>query len=218
MELIAQEGKLATGGAAGQPVGPQAGLAALMDELAHGVVLTSGDGRILHANQAARHELRRASAIGLWQGGLVRACRPECDRDLQSAIARASGGRRSLVHLAALEGAGLTLAVVPLKTLAGEAGRCALMFSRTCVVDALMLGFFSRRYGITPAEQQVLAMLCDGLSAPQIATQLEIAVSTVRSHVRSLCAKTQTRSVREVVRRVAVLPPVAAAFPHEAVH
>jgi DNA-binding CsgD family transcriptional regulator len=47
---------------------------------------------------------------------------------------------------------------------------------------------------------------------------LNVAVSTVRSHVRSICAKTRTSSVRELVQRVAILPPVAPAFPHEAVH
>jgi len=34
-------------------------------------------------------------------------------------------------------------------------------------------------------------------------------VSTIRSHVRSLCAKTGSSGVRELVNRVAVLPPVA---------
>jgi DNA-binding NarL/FixJ family response regulator len=38
----------------------------------------------------------------------------------------------------------------------------------------------------------VLAILCQGYSAPEIAVQLNVAVSTVRSHVRSLCAKTQS--------------------------
>ena len=78
--------------------------------------------------------------------------------------------------------------------------------------------FFARRHGLTPTEQHVLALLCEGLSAPQAAKQLHVAVSTVRSHVRSLCAKTRARGVRELVTRLAVLPPVAPAFPHEAVH
>jgi DNA-binding CsgD family transcriptional regulator len=80
-----------------------------------------------------------------------------------------------------------------------------------------MLGFFSRKHGLTPTEQQVLGILCDGLSAPQVAEQLHVAVSTVRSHIRSMCAKTRTNGVRELVGRLAVLPPVAPAFPHEAV-
>jgi len=217
MELIAQEGKQESGQRAEDAARPEGGLAALIDELAHGVVVMTEQGRILHANQAARHELVRAKSIALWQGGLVQACRPECDSELQLAIARAAGGRRSLVQLAALEGPGISVAVVPLKHSSTEA-RCALVFSRASVCDPLMLGFFARRHGITPAEHQVLASLCEGLSAPQIASQLRVAVSTIRSHVRSICAKTRASGVRELVQRVAVLPPVAPAFPHEAVH
>lgn len=218
METITREGKQGSGLVADGPAGSPGGLAALMDELAHGVVLATGDGRLLHANQAARQELVRASAICVWQGGLVQACRPELDRELQCAMGRAAAGRRSLVHLQALEGPGISVAVLPVKPVAGEAPRCALVFSRVEVCDALMLGFFARRHGITPAEQQVLAILCEGHSAPQVAAQLNIAVSTVRSHVRSLCAKTRTSGVRELVRRVAVLPPVATAVTQLAIH
>ncbi|HUR90088.1 MAG TPA: LuxR C-terminal-related transcriptional regulator [Ramlibacter sp.] len=222
MELIAKDGKQEGKQPGGLPVdnaaGSQAGLAALMDELAHGVVLTTAEGRMLHANQAARHELVRACVIGLWQGGMVQACRAESDRDLQSALARASSGRRSLVQLSALEGPSLSVAVVPVKPHGAEGSRCALVFSRGTVCDPLMLGFYARRHGITAAEELVLSALCAGHSAPQIASQLNVAVSTVRSHVRSICAKTRTSSVRELVQRVAVLPPVAPAFPHEAVH
>ena len=62
---------------------------------------------------------------------------------------------------------------------------------------------------LTATEEQVLGILCQGYSAPQAARQLKVAVSTVRSHVRSLCAKTRSNGVRELVSRVAVLPPVA---------
>ena len=218
MELVTREGKQGGGLVADSAAGSPGGLAALMDELAHGVVLATGDGRLLHANQAARQELMRASAICLWQGGVVQACRPEFERELQCAISRAAAGRRSLVHLQALEGPGISVAVLPVRTGAGESPRCALVFSRAEVCDPLMLGFFARRHGITPAEQQVLAILCEGFNAPQIAAQLKVAVSTVRSHVRSLCAKTRTSGVRELVRRVAVLPPVAPLVPKPAFH
>jgi DNA-binding CsgD family transcriptional regulator len=219
MELMSKEGKpAASAPAAEQAAACRSDLAGLLDELAHGVVLTTAAGRMLHANQAARHELARASALAVAEGAVVQACRPECDRELQAAIARAATGRRSLVHLAAQDDRTFVVAVVPVKAPAGEGPRCALVFSRASVCDVLMLGFFARKHGITPAEELVLASLCAGLSAPRIAEQLNVAVSTVRSHVRSICAKTRTGSVRELVQRVAVLPAVAAAFPHEAVH
>ena len=75
-----------------------------------------------------------------------------------------------------------------------------------------MLCFFARGHALTPTEEKVLAVLCQGHSAPQVARRLGVAVSTVRSHVRSLCAKTRTNSVRELVSKVATLPPVAPAL------
>jgi DNA-binding CsgD family transcriptional regulator len=95
----------------------------------------------------------------------------------------------------------------------------ALMFSRPSVCGSLMLCFFARSHSLTTAEENVLAILCEGCSAPEIARKLKVAVSTVRSHVRSLCAKTRSSGVRELVNRVAMLPPLAPApLMHEAMH
>jgi DNA-binding CsgD family transcriptional regulator len=215
MELIAQEGVKEGGREAGNAAGSVTGLAALMDEFAHAAIVTTLDGRMVHANQAARHELVRGRVIGLHQG-IVQACRADFDTELHMALARAADGKRSLLYLDATEGTAVPVAVVPLKSVGTEPPRVALIFARSAVCDPLMLGFFARKYSLTPTEQHVLSILCEGLSAPEVARQLHVAVSTVRSHIRSVCAKTRTNGVRELVGRLAVLPPVAPAFPHEA--
>jgi DNA-binding CsgD family transcriptional regulator len=194
------------------------GLALLVDELAHGVVVTTIDGRLLHANQAARHELGRRRALGL-RDDILHPCVADSARTLADALTRAAEGKRSLIELAAADGPGLTLAVLPLKADAsGGRPRVALLFARASVCESLMLCFFARSHGLTATEEHVLGILCQGSSAPQIARQLNVAVSTVRSHVRSLCAKTRSSGVRELVSRVAVLPPVAPPFWHEPMH
>jgi DNA-binding CsgD family transcriptional regulator len=217
MELIVQEGNQGGGLVAGSAAGPVSGLAALVDEFAHATLVTSADGRIVHANQAGRHELARARVL-MQQAGSIQAARAECDTELHLAIGRAAEGKRCLLQLHATEGPSTSVAILPLKGAATDPARIALVMARVSVCDPLMLCFFSRRHSLTPTEQQVLGLLCEGLSAPQAAKQLKVAVSTVRSHVRSLCAKTRTRGVRELVARLAVLPPMAPAFPHEAVH
>lgn len=185
------------------------GLVALMEEWAHGVLVVAADGRLLHANQAARHELARRLVLSQ-QGRSVRACTAEGAAQLREAIAKSVAGKRSLVSLAALHGAPLSVAVLPFKReAAAQAGNAALVFARTSVCDPLMLCFFARSHGLTAAEEQVLGVLCQGHSAPDAARQLRVAVSTVRSHIRSLCNKTGASSVRELVTRVAMLPPVA---------
>lgn len=203
---------------AGGDAGLGTGLALLLDELAHGVLVTTVEGRLLHANHAARHELARHRAL-FTRGDVLHASAPACARMLADALLRAGQGKRGLLELAAPEGPALMLAVLPLQAEAsGSAPRVALLFARASVCESLMLCFFARTHGLTATEEHVLGILCQGFSAPQIARQLDVAVSTVRSHVRSLCAKTGCSGVRELVSRVAVLPPVAPPFRHEPMH
>jgi DNA-binding CsgD family transcriptional regulator len=184
------------------------GLAQLMDELAHGVLVVSLQRLLLHANRAARHALARRRVL-LVEQRTVLCCCPEQGRRLQDALSRIAQGKRSLLTLSGPDGDSLTLAVIPLRDGASRPDRAALVFSRASVCESLMLGFFARSHGLTRTEELVLGILCHGFSAPEIAAQMKVAVSTVRSHVRSLCAKTRSSGVRELVNRVAVLPPVA---------
>jgi DNA-binding CsgD family transcriptional regulator len=197
--------------------GPAGGLSLVMDELAYGVLLASAKGQLLHANQTARHELARRKMLAIREGQ-VETTDASQSKVLIQALTRAEGGRRSLIVLRA--GANrLNVAVVPLRPeRPHDPGAVALIFSRATVCDSVMLCFFARAHGLTPAEEQVLAILCQGYSAPEAAQQLNVAVSTVRSHVRSLCAKTQCNGVRALVGQVAVLPPIGATPLHDPLH
>lgn len=194
-----------------EPDSGQDVLALLLDALAHGVLVVSEQGQILHANQSAQRELdsgRVLQAVGGYRGQLW-AVRPADGRTLHDALAKAAAGQRNLISLSG-ESAHFMLAVVPLQREAGaHYARLALFFARAGVCESGMFDFFARSYGLTHTEERVLAILCRGLSTPEIAAQMKVAVSTVRSHVRSLCAKTASSGVRELVNRVAVLPPVA---------
>jgi DNA-binding CsgD family transcriptional regulator len=193
-------------------------LASLIDELAHGVLLTTVEGRVVHANQAAQFELARHRVLTK-RHNMLQGCTPESSRILRDALAKVMQGKRSLIVLPATEGPGLALVALPVKAqAAGRAPKAALLFARASVCDSLMLGFFARCHGLTATEEHVLGILCEGFSAPQIAVQMKVAVSTVRSHIRSLCSKTRSSGVRELVSRVAVLPPVAAPFWGEPMH
>lgn len=186
----------------------QDALSLLIDVLGHGVLVVGERGQIIHANRAARTELNRHRVLAK-VGGEVHAVTPADSRTLQDALCKAGAGKRSLINMSA-DGLSLTLAVVPLKLDADVwETRIALLFARAEVGESGMFGFFARSHGLTQTEEQVLAILCRGLSTPEIAVQMKVAVSTVRSHVRSLCAKTGSSGVRELVNRVAVLPPVA---------
>jgi DNA-binding CsgD family transcriptional regulator len=184
-------------------------LALLVDEFAHGVLVISAQGRILHANQAARRELDHGVVLNANWGELKVLSSADA-KAFQNALAKAQSGKRSLIKLSAKEDAGFTLAVIPLNPQVGApCERIALFLSRVGVCESGVFGAFARSHGLTRTEEQVLVFLCRCLSTPEIAIQMKVAVSTVRSHVRSLCNKTTSRGVRELVNRVAILPPIA---------
>lgn len=209
MEAIREDTPRAAPLAVERHEGLGAGLALLMDELAHGVLVVTPEGRLLHANLAARQEVTRRKGLVV-EDHHVQAQDPDQAKQLADAIAKALDGKRSLLALADGHGATLSVAVLPLPSaVGGHPPRVALVLARATVCESLMLCFFARNHGLTGAEEQVLGFLCQGYSAPETARLLKVAVSTVRSHVRSLCAKTGANGMRELVSRVAVLPPVA---------
>jgi DNA-binding CsgD family transcriptional regulator len=191
-----------------EPDSTPALLALLVDELAHGVLVVTAQGRILHANQAARRELEHAAVLSADRGEL-KVLMPADAKAFQNAMAKAVAGKRSLVRLAT-ESVGFSLAVMPLQRQPGiPCERMALVLSRLGVSESGVFSAFARNHSLTQTEEQVLVYLCRCLSTPEIAVQMQVAVSTVRSHVRSLCAKTASSGVRELVNRVAILPPIA---------
>lgn len=190
-------------------------MAQVIDELACGVMILTLEGKTLHVNEVARTVLARSRLLE--DGHLPCDATSDNGKALAFALARVAEGKRSLVSLA-IEGRPLALAAVPLKGEPGTPTRVALVFSRTAIHDSLMLVFFARSHGLTPTEEHVLGFVCQGYSAPEVAKQMKVAVSTIRSHVRSMCAKTRSCGVRELVNRVAMLPPVAPASVQEKLH
>jgi len=179
----------------------------LFDEISHGMLVVNLKGRVLHSNRAARDDMARDGVL-YERHDALQTLSPIDGKLLQAALTKASGGVRSLVKLS---GSGITLmlSVIPLKHKSGTAcEQIALFFERRAVCDSGMFVFFARSHRLTRTEEQVLNLLCRSMSTPDIALELEVAVSTVRSHVRSLCTKTGSRGARELINRVATLPPV----------
>ncbi|HEY8359244.1 MAG TPA: hypothetical protein VIL30_17485, partial [Ramlibacter sp.] len=124
-----------------------ASFAVLLDEMAHGVVVVSPQGRVLHANQVARQELARRQTVCMHENHVQAADTPQ-SRALLQAVAKAGNGRRSMIILRSEPGVRLSVAVLPLRMDAnGQAASVALMFSRASVCDPLMLCFFARTHG-----------------------------------------------------------------------
>ena len=90
-----------------------------------------------------------------------------------------------------------------LETVAERAGVARKTLYRVERCDpAVAIGIYAR----------VLQALCEGAKPKEIASMQAVAISTVRSHICSIRQKTQTGSIRELINRVTVLPPITPAL------
>jgi DNA-binding CsgD family transcriptional regulator len=195
----------------GAPVAPW--LAMALDEIDHGVLLLDEDGQALHVNHTARAELDAEHPLQL----LGRTLRARDSADvprLAEALAGAQRGLRKLVTLGRSD-EGLSLAVVPLAphpvhgAHSSDMPRATLvLLSRRRICERLSVQWFARCHELTPAEGRVLEALCDGLEPREVAEQFKVGLATVRTQIGSIRAKTGTDSIRDLVRQVALLPPM----------
>jgi DNA-binding CsgD family transcriptional regulator len=186
---------------------PSRWLAATLDEIDYGLVLVDGQGRLRHANRCARARLDAGDGLRM-EGGRVVACESGERTELEAAIhAAATRGLRRLVQLGTGPGA-FAVAVIPVPATALGPMGVLLVTSRHHVCEPLSTDWFARAHGLTPTECRVLHALCDGVQPSDIAEMLGVALSTVRTHIGTIRAKTGASSVKELLHRVAQLPPM----------
>ncbi len=186
------------------------------DEIDYGIVIVDRLARVLNANHMARCLCAERDSACLLQADRLAARQCGDDHLLQHAVQSAAGqGRRSLLTLGA-GGHPQTVAVVPLGQ--GAAPAVLLVFGKRQVCEALSVDHYARVNGLTHAESMVLAALCDGDKPQEIAERFGVAVSTVRTQIASIRQKTRTDSIRDLVRRIAVLPPIVSALGRAQAH
>lgn len=204
---------------------PESSLVGLMrrvlDELDYGVVIVDAQGDVSFVNRTARGEHTSAGLYSLALGERLTACTQLETTELLRAVRDAATlSRRSLVRL----GTGLRhcIAVVPLTgdvaMMDANDGQALLLFGRRQVCAPISIAFFARTFGLTPTETQVLEALCQGEPPARIASRNGVAVSTVRTQLTAIRAKTQTGSLRELVRQVSTLPPIVCLSLGDATH
>lgn len=204
----------------------------LLDELDYGVLLITPEGEIQHANHLARHELATGNIIRNENGflGASKFCRAsggqgtrhlderqhgpsqvrETRRLLELAV-RAAMGHRSMIELCSADHT-ISMAFIPLGSpFESESQTVLVLVGKRQLCESVTMSFFARSCGLTPAEENVLKALCDGMEVDEIARSHGVAESTVRTQVRVLRAKTSCTSIRELIRKVSTLPPLVPA-------
>ncbi len=195
---------------------PAAWLTRMLDEIDYGMLLVSADAQVTYLNHAARLELDGHHPLQLTDHHLGAHSPPDV-APLYEALAAAQRGLRKLLTLG--EGTQrVSISVVPLPDTAGhgagvsEGALTLLVLGKRQVCEQLSVQGYARSQNLTPAETRVLEGLCGGVRPSDIAQRGGVAVSTVRTQIGSIRAKTGASCIRELVRQVAVLPPLVGAL------
>ena len=216
-------------------------LQAVLNQVDYGLaVVDAQTHRLIFANAQAQSALqaRSTQATGLClTHGYLQARDPQNAEALSTALTKTVSRVRGLLRLGG-SGSEQTVAVMPLARFAASAGAshtntdedeydyvdtkdattqqsnlALLVFAKQQLCDTTTVTLFARESGLTCAEGQVLAQVCKGLRPAQIATHQGVQVSTVRTQLRAIRHKTASDSMRELVRKVSTLPPVARYLP-----
>lgn len=182
----------------------------VLEELDYGVLLVSGSGQLLYTNHAARRTLDPRFPLQV-QGGQLRTRLDTDNGPLFEALGKAeTEGRRCLLRLG--EGSERTnVVVVPLNRNVEQAA-VLLVLERLQLCADLAAQWFALRYGLTPTETEVLKLLSEGARPNKVAEEQGVAISTVRTQIQSIRAKSGAQSIGELLRQLAVLPPLMSAL------
>jgi DNA-binding CsgD family transcriptional regulator len=175
----------------------------LLDTIAIPALILNHQGRVAWGNAAGMDITRSNGCVTLARDGRLEAYTPQAQRALAGLLASAFGDEGGgCVRLDRPTGLPLVILAVPLDSASlmasGQSvqGMVTLLFldGAAQVPSAEAAERFQRLFRLTPAELAVAVMVAEEKSVPQVAAALGIAPSTVRTHVKSLFFKTDTRS------------------------
>lgn len=93
-----------------------------------------------------------------------------------------------------------------------QSNRLALILLKPLQQKNYLADQLSALFGLTPTEAKIANALADGLQAGEIATQFDVRISTVRTHISNILAKSGARQQHDflvMIRQVELPVPVA---------
>lgn len=188
--------------------------AAALDALAFGSVICTARGEILFANAAAESLARAGAGIVLGRRGRgAGALIAEEARRLTGFIHNAAtGGPGGILRLTAGDGkTGLLVLITPLpRSLYEVYGPAHALVSLRSPWDrpSFAEATLSALFGLSPAQAAIALALHAGKSPEQIAAERRVRISTLRTHLADIFARTGTDNQRDLLRLMGLVPPV----------
>jgi DNA-binding CsgD family transcriptional regulator/PAS domain-containing protein len=186
----------------------------ILDGLSPGIFLVDADGQIIHGNAASRSMMNAGDPLGATHGRLI-ASDAQVDQALHNAIVAAvttdddAGGKGSAVPLRSHTGDRYVAHVLPLsageRRKAGISSRAvAALFVRKAELETAPPSEVIRKtYKLTPTELRVLVAIVNVGSVRQVAGNLGVADTTVKTHLGRLFEKTGVSRQADLVKLVA---------------
>jgi DNA-binding CsgD family transcriptional regulator len=194
-------------------------LAATLDNYTAGVVVVADQGRILHANDAARSMFSTNGPVS-GASGFLKARDDRANRELANAIvlARANEATIGIAGIGvSLKSSSETPSIAHVLPLAHGDLRTRLMPPATAAVFITQLGgqptaeigAIAKSFGLTPAEARTLEHLAGGATIAETADAIGISTNTTRTHLARIFSKTGTSRQADLIALVSqLMPPV----------
>jgi DNA-binding CsgD family transcriptional regulator len=185
-----------------------------LDELKAATFLLNGAGHITHINESGRDILCRNDFLRIERGRLA-ATDPKLNRILRDAIAAAVLGDAATqsesmtLPFVAQNGEHFVGHILPLtagrrrKTGVAYDATAVLFVSRASLDAPAAADIVKKVFKLTPAELRVLLAVVEFGGVSDTARNLDVAESTVKTHLGRIFAKTDTRRQAELVKLVA---------------
>lgn len=189
-------------------------LAAALDRVPRGIILTGPDGTIRHANRAAERMLGDGSAVTARRGRLI-ARRPADTARIEALVSAASAtavGRAGVASDAValpMDGSAHPAALVaePLapqhaEGLGGVGAGALLFLSDPAASRRASASRLATVYGLTRAEAALAAEVAGGAGLGAAATALNISANTAKTQLKAVFGKVGVVRQAELVHRI----------------
>lgn len=173
----------------------------LLDGVPVPTILIAADRRLVMRNAAAQADPSAIACIGVSYGRATRFAGAATE-PFERVFARALNGlaATAVVTLAQENRQALwRVSMGPVRPDRALDDAAVIMVIDPPAAPRGTLAPLQRLFGVTPAEARVLALLLDDCRPREIARQLDVSITTVRSHLKALFAKTGTRRQSELV-------------------
>ena len=176
-----------------------------LDAFDFGLLMLDPAATVTYANHAAR-ELAATPALTRWLGSLpqrVQAHEPLAK--LVRSCAHGQGGGRVLGE----QTPELIVLALPVGGPTAQPSACMLLLTTYAHMPSSALDFVIRTFGLSQAEARLLPLLLDGNAPADIASELGIKLSTVRTQLSAIFAKTGAMRQQDLIRLLGSVPPVS---------